>query len=43
MADLWREVAGQDRRHVPIPTIERRPGEVTPGAARDAAAEARGS
>ena len=43
MADLWREVAGQDRRHVPIPTIERRPGEATPGAARDGAAEARGS
>jgi inner membrane protein len=43
MADLWREVAGQDRRHVPIPAIERRPGEATPGAARDGGAEARGS
>lgn len=21
--DLWREVAGQDRRHVPLPAIDR--------------------
>jgi hypothetical protein len=26
LGELWREVAGRDRRHVPIPAAERRPG-----------------
>jgi hypothetical protein len=43
MADLWREVASQDRRRVPIPTFERRPGEATPDAVRAGSSEARGS
>jgi inner membrane protein len=42
MIDLWREVAGRDRRHVPIPAVEHRPGAAGPGVARERAAEARG-
>ncbi|MGA8891940.1 MAG: metal-dependent hydrolase [Anaeromyxobacteraceae bacterium] len=43
MIDLWREVVGQDRRHVPLPAVEQRPGETAPRAARERADEARGS
>jgi len=42
LIDLWREVAGRDQRHVPIPAVEHRPGAAGPGVARERAAEARG-
>lgn len=43
LVDLWREVAGRDPRHVPIPAVERRPGAAGPGVARERAGEARGT
>jgi hypothetical protein len=42
IADLWREVAGRDPRHVPIPAVEQRPGANGPGAGRAKGGEGRG-